>query len=161
MARETHERENLLRDARNLEPRAQLRLRDGGRETVAFFGFRGEALSLYFDGDPVYQFNAAGELRRAFVNDVVIKADGGRLIGMRRERTAAEVKLNSAPLSRDAEQGLLIGLANKLTSLAQAIEAGRFMLDGEVPAGCDAVPRLRTWLADHPCPTPAATPRVS
>ncbi len=161
MAREIHEREDLLRDARNLEPRAQLRLGDGERETVVFFGFRGNALSLYFDGDPVYQFNSAGELRRAFVDDVVINAEDGRLVGMRRERTAEAVTLKSALLSRDAEQTLLNDLANKVASLAQAIDADRFTLDGEVPAGSHAMAMLRSWLANHPCSMPASAPRVS
>jgi hypothetical protein len=161
MARQTHDRENLLRDARNLEPRAQVRLGAGDRETAMFFGFRGEALSLYFGGDPVYQFNSAGELRRAFVDNIVIKSEGRRLIGMHRERTAEAVTLNAAPLSPAAERALLDDLATRLASLAATIDADRFTLDGEVPTDGHALPRLRNWLAAHRQPVPAESARVS
>lgn len=161
MARETHEREDLLRDARNLTPRAQIRIREGDRESPIFFGFRGDALSLYFDSDPVYQFNSAGELRRAFVDDLVIKAVEGRLVGMHRNRSATAVELRSAPLASDAEQTLLGNLAERLAALARELQAGRFELQGQVPVGADGVSKLRDWLASYPNPQPAISAAVS
>ena len=76
MAREVHEREDLLRDAKALMPRVQLEfMTEQGKETI-FAGFRGAvALSLYFDSDPVYHFNSSNQLRRAYVEDRIIKAD--------------------------------------------------------------------------------------
>ena len=53
MAREIHEREDLLRDARALVPRALLRVKLAGAESEVFIGLRGKSLSLYFGDDPV------------------------------------------------------------------------------------------------------------
>jgi hypothetical protein len=66
MPHECHDREDLLRDARALVPRVQIKATLGGQPVSLFAGFRGEALSLYYNADPVFHFNADGALRRAF-----------------------------------------------------------------------------------------------
>ena len=48
MARETHDREDLLRDAHALLPRIELRLQLEDKQSTVVAGFRGESLSLYF-----------------------------------------------------------------------------------------------------------------
>ena len=85
MARESHDREDLLRDATAYVSRMQLAVDLGNGTVEVFAGFHSTgAFSLYFNQDPVYHFNRSGELRRAFVDDELIKAEAGSLVGMRR-----------------------------------------------------------------------------
>src|SRR5437588_282047 len=87
MARETTDREDLLREATALVERAELAVADWPEPVV--IGFRRDgAASIYFGGDPVYQFNARGELRRAFVADRLFKAEHGILAALDRQRSA-------------------------------------------------------------------------
>ena len=88
MAREHHAREDLLHDAHALVPRILVRIADGQASVDVLAGFRGESLSLYFGDDPAYHFNAAGELRRAFVAERLVKAERGRLVTLQRRRSA-------------------------------------------------------------------------
>jgi hypothetical protein len=161
MARITHEREDLLRDARALVPRLQLHFqRSCGTEQTVFAGFRGEALSIYIGDDPVFHFDAQGRLRRAFVDDRLIKAARGRLVAMQRVRTEREVVLQSTALDEAAESRLLETLATTLSELRAALAAGAFVVDGEVPPAANALARLAEWLERHPRPTPSPSPHV-
>src|SRR5687767_9697141 len=117
MAREVHEREDLLRDAVALVPRIALRLTVDDQLCDVFAGFRGESLSLYFGGDPVYHFNAAGELRRGYVDDQLIKAERRRLVFMKRQPREHETALELQPHDDLAEQSLLAGLQHRLNQL--------------------------------------------
>src|SRR5688572_1167889 len=110
MARETHDREDLLRDAVALVPRVLLHTTIDGTPCEVFAGFRGELLSLYFGGDPVYHFNAAGELRRGYVDDQLIKAERRRLIFMKRQPKENETALEVQPHDDVAEQSLVARL---------------------------------------------------
>jgi hypothetical protein len=160
MARETHEREDLLRGAVALVPRVMLRLQLNGRSVDLFAGFRGDSLSLYFGDDPVYHFNARGELRRAFVDDRLIKAEKGQLISLARKQGAAETVLERQPRSDQSDRDFLAVLHQLLQDAAAEITAGRFEVNGQVPQDRDAAARFAAWLARHPQPTIAASPRV-
>ena len=54
--------------------------------TEVFAGFRGDAVSFYFDQSTVLQFTSDGELRRAHIRDELLKAEQGRLVAMGGER---------------------------------------------------------------------------
>lgn len=112
-----------------------------------FAGFRGESLSLYFGQDLVFHFNDGGELRRAFVADELLKADGGRLLAMRRERSEWESLLVSRALGEVESQSLLNDLELRLRELAESLMANRYRVVGEVPANGGVVGRLGDWLA--------------
>jgi hypothetical protein len=158
MARETHDREDLLRDARGLVPRIQLQLRWDEQAVTLFAGFRGDSLSLYFDADPVFHFNASGQLRRAFVDDRLIKSEHGRLVDMRRERTPERVELVAEQLSDAAQTALLADVDRRLERLRTRI--GEAVVVGQVPEDGDALARLADWLGRHPRTEPALSPRV-
>lgn len=149
MAREIYEREDLLRDATALVPRIAMRIvyeePEAREEVVA--GYRGEALSLYFSGDPVYHFNAAGQLRRAFVDGRIIKAERGRLVALKRCEAAEHTVLDRCELNGPACEQLLGNAATRISQLASSIEAGRVEIIGEAPANGNALDRLRAWLA--------------
>lgn len=161
MARDAHDREDLLRDARGLSPRVQLEVELSAGPAELFAGFRGESLSLYFGQDLVFHFNDRGQLRRAFVADLLLKSDGRRLVAMRRERSETEVSLVSRPLEPGAERSLLVDLERRLRELADAFAGESYHVVGEVPADGGAVDRLRAWLAARRGPIElAALPHV-
>jgi hypothetical protein len=161
MAREIHEREDLLRDARALVPRIMLRMSLDGRNGEVFAGWRGDSLSLYFGGDPVYHFNADGELRRAFVSDQLIKAERRRLVFIERRRGDDETALERQPPDNAAEQALLTYMRGCLEELRATIAAAKFEVVGEAPATGDALPRLIAWLDARRDVKVAASPRVT
>lgn len=160
MAHECHDREDLLRDARALVPRFQVRAQLSGKSTSVFAGFRGDALSIYFGADPVFHFNAAGELRRAHVDGRLVKADAGRLTAMERVSTATAVELRAEELSDDQQQVLLERLTTLLAELRGELDGGRHAVEGAVPDDSVGLSRFQAWLNDHPQPTTAQSPRV-
>jgi hypothetical protein len=146
MARSESDREDLLREATALVQRAEFKLPGSPESNVV--GFRRDgAASCFFGAGEVYQFNAAGELRRAYVANRLIKAERGRLVALTRERSASEVALVRAELS-DAEQAALLSTAQqRLDGLQAALLAGEFELLGQVPAAADVLDQIRRWLA--------------
>ncbi|BBO31830.1 hypothetical protein [Lacipirellula parvula] len=162
MARDARDREDLLRDARGLSPRVELVVGQGSEAFTFFAGFRGESLSLYFGHDRVYHFNDRGELRRAYLDDVLLKAEQGRLVAMSRERSASEVSLVSRELSVVEARMLLHELKDWLRALSEALAAGAYELVGEEPLGSGVIERLVGWLRAGGDEIQIATsPRVS
>jgi hypothetical protein len=160
VAREIHEREDLLRDARALVPRVKMRVTIAGREQEVFAGFRGEALSLYFGDDPVYHFNSHGELRRAFVDNQLIKAEGARLVILKRKQSPTESLLERQAHDASAEQGLISRMTASLADLARAFADDAVEIVAEEPIDGDGVQRLVAWLNAHRAPPIAASPNV-
>jgi hypothetical protein len=145
MARQEQDREDLLAEAKALVERASLRIDRDAEETIVGFRRDGSA-SLFFGAARVYQFTSQGHLRRAFVDDVLYKAEGGRLVALRRHRTANAVELVRHDLDDDAAQGFLEEMRRHLDRLRDALTAGRFSLVGQVPETSDVVVRVRQWL---------------
>ena len=148
MARDESNREDLLREATALIERVELVPRPTGIHLVAGFRRDGE-LSIFFGEDPVYQFNAAGELRRAYRNGVLLKATNGRLASLNRVRTEREVQLVRTDLS-DSEQGVFLDqMAANLRQLKEWIRHGEIEVVGQVPADADVLGRVGNWLSEH------------
>src|SRR5262249_46875497 len=148
MARDTHRREDLLAEATALVQRASLHL-EGAREPVVVGFRRDNGASWYFGDDPVYQFNSAGQLRRAFVSCLLYKAEAGRIIELRRTSSETAVELVLRMLS-DAEAAEFLGEVRlRLTALGEALVEGRFELIGQVPRDANVVARARDWLEFH------------
>lgn len=145
MARDEADREDLLGEARALVERIELRLPQDPEPIVAGFRSNG-ALSLYFGGQPVYQFNAAGELRRAFLGGSMFKAQSGELWQIDRVRTVNNVELRTQALGTRGQQAFLNELDERLANLLAALDAGRARVVGVVPAERDVGERLRAWL---------------
>ena len=85
MARHETDRENLMLEATALIRRAEWSIPSHSDPIVAGFK-RSGGWSLYFGSDPVYQFDADGRLRRAFVDGQIWRTQGTTLAGLRRER---------------------------------------------------------------------------
>jgi hypothetical protein len=181
MAREESDREDLLREATALVERIELSplpsdahsrgnaplpvpVRDRERASVSassaskaetiVVGFRaGGAASIFFGSDPVYQFNAAGELRRAYCDGLLFKAVRRRLVSLERVRKQGEVQLLRHDLS-DAEQDVFIArMQERLSALTNVLAHHHYMIVGQVPADTDVLGRVRKWLAA--CGTPS------
>lgn len=137
-----------------------LRVELSGASTEVFVGFRGESLSVYFGDDPVYHFNARGELRRAFVAGRLVKAEQGRLASLDRRPSPEVVALVRSDLDPTHQAALLREAESRLLGLRLALAARRASLVGQVPEAGDAIARLRAWLEEHPAITVAKSPRV-
>jgi hypothetical protein len=160
MAREESDREDLLREATALVERIQLApVHADGEHVTAGFRKGGE-LTVFFGADPVYQFNAAGELRRAYCDGLLIKAHNGRLASLRRERQPGAVQLLRHDLS-DAEQtSILSRMTEKLRDFSARLERGDYHVVGEVPPDANVRGRLQNWLVKYHDPAVARSPRV-
>jgi hypothetical protein len=161
MGHQRCENEDLLRDSRALSPRVQLQLPAGGLALPVFAGFRGESLSLYFGHDPVFHFNSQGELRRAFVDGRIVKAEEGRLVGMQRIHAEHAVELRAQRFSAAEEEQLFRELAHRLSRLRAALASNAVHVEGQIPPNGNAVNRLAEWLAQNPTTRAAASPRVN
>jgi hypothetical protein len=151
MAHSESDREDLLREATALVERAELRI-DGDSEPVTV-GFRKDgSLSVYFGSERVYQFNAAGQLRRAFIAGLLYKAEQGRLVALRRQRMPSEVVLQRIELHPAESEALLEDIQQRLQGLHLALHQRNYELLGEVPPQSDVPGRVAAWLAEHPQP---------
>lgn len=161
MARDESDREDLLREATALVERIELAPIDAPHGDHVVVGFRSaEALSVFHGNDPVYQFNTAGQLRRAYCDGLLYRAARGRLVSLRRVRQMNEVQLLSHELT-DAEQSSFItSMFDRLRELAADLEAGRYSVVGQVPADADVLSRVRHWLATHDGLPIATSPHV-
>jgi hypothetical protein len=161
MARQESDREDLLREATALVERIELAPPAASEADHIVAGFRREgALSLYFGADPAYHFNTAGELRRAYIDGLLYKAQDARLVSLERVRTDEEVQLLSRQLGGDQQQSILDSMTQRLTQLARQIEAGELRIVGQVPVDADVLGRVASWLKSHDQITVAARPNA-
>lgn len=164
MARESHDREDLLRDATAYVSRIQLNAQVDDGNTEVFAGFHSTgAFSLYFNQDPVYHFNRSGELRRAFVDDELIKAEAGSLVTMRRQREDSEVALVRQVLSKAEQADFCTAALGSLNRLRQCLEEQRFAVEGMVAREPDedVLTRFVAHLNQHREIKIANSPRVT
>jgi hypothetical protein len=148
MARHEAHREDLLAEATALVERIELQIPDEIEPVVVGFRRGGEA-SIYFGQDLAWHFNAAGELRRAFRNDELLKADRGRLAGLTRRRTEAETQLVRRDLDAAETERHLADLGARLVRLRDALETGGAKVQRQVPEDADVRSRVAAWLANR------------
>jgi len=169
MARDESSREDLLREATALVERIELipHAADPSAATYPLIGEhivagfrRNGALSIFFGEDPVYQFNPAGELRRAYCNGQLLKAYRGRLIALQRVRTENEVQLVRHELSPEEEAAFTSQMEQHLRDLSGFINAKLIEVVGRVPAEVDVLGRLKQCLAKHDKRRIAARPNA-
>ena len=92
MARVETDRDDLLREAVALVRRMELRAMPG--DPVIVVGFRPTGwLSIYFDADPMYQFDELGRLRRAYIDGLLYRSEGSVLAQLERQRSQSETTL--------------------------------------------------------------------
>ena len=125
MARQEQDREDLFAEAIACRERAEVQLQ-GGQEPV-LLGWREDGrFDCFFGGDPVYHFNAQGELRRAFVNGKLYRTQGETLAELTRERQAEQSLLLRHDLTAEACNRFCEHMQAQLRSLADALASGNF-----------------------------------
>lgn len=145
MSSRESDREDLLREATALVERAELQVT--GFAELVIVGFRRDgAASFFFGADPVYQFNAAGELRRAFVGGLLYKAERSKLVALRRERSDGAVVLVRHELSADETIGFLKAIQDHLTRLRAALSTRSYVVVGQIPPEAAVAERISGWL---------------
>jgi hypothetical protein len=145
MSRRESDREDLLREATALVERAELSVAGFGEPLVVGFRRDGSA-SVFFGADPVYQFNTAAELRRAYVGGLLYRAERGRLVSLSRQRTTAAVTLVRVELDDQEAADFLGTMRQRLNALQGALRDASFSVTGQVPADADVSARIARWL---------------
>jgi hypothetical protein len=160
MARVPEEREELLREARTLVVRAEMEVEGLAEPVMVGFRRSGEA-SLYFGQDIVYHFNAASELRRAYLGGEMYKCERRRLVRLIPRRTDDSLELVRHELTPTETTDLLSAAAARIGALQSAIRGNRYRLIGRVPNDEDVPKQICQWLARRPAQIALAeTPRV-
>ena len=145
MAREEHDREDLIREATALGQRAEMRV--AGEDDLVVVGFRDNGCgSVFFGADPVYHFNSHDLLRRAYADGRLIKAQQGELVALTRCRTPTATQLVSQSLAEDETQAFLSGMARRLEHLAQQLDANRVEVVRQVGFGDNPREPIRSWI---------------
>lgn len=155
MTQDEGQREDLIRTATALVQRVELAIE--GFPDLLVVGFRSDgAASLFVGEDPVYQFNAAGELRRAFRVGKLVKAESGRLVEMTRQRSENRVDMVSRELTDEQHQQFLRQLRTTLDQLLAALQENQYRVTGQVPADQDVVRQVTQWIKQLPSLIPVA-----
>lgn len=160
MAKHSEDREDLLREATALVQRAEFTV--GGQDESYVAGFRRDgSVSLFFGVDPVYQFNKSNELRRAYRNGFLIKAEQGRLVRLERKRTASAVELVRHEMSDSEQRSFLDELVEHISDLGKSLMHGDYELVGQVPKDGEVMQSISLWLSEVSLPPKvASSPRV-
>ncbi len=132
MARQEADREDLMQEATAMVHRVELALPDEREHLIAGLR-RNAALSLYFGPDRVYQFDAAGRLRRAFIDGKLFRSQGETLAQLVRHRTSSQTQLRRHDLDESELQQLCETMQTRLTKLVATLDAGRVRLVQAVP----------------------------
>lgn len=123
-----------MREATALHRRASFQLEDFSQPVIVGFKRTG-ALSVYFDQDPVFQFDTEGRLRRAYRGGLLYRTQGNTLAELRRERTVEQTTLVRRDLAADEVAEFLARMDHHLKRLATTVElAGPLEV---VPTGAD------------------------
>ena len=155
MARDEQDREDLISDATALVDRAAFSVTGAQHQVV--IGFRRDnAASIYLTPDRVYHLNSAGELRRAYVDGLLYKAEHGRLVSMRRERTPHETNLMRRDLTDTETAAFLLSMRENLRQIAEMLGDGKLSCSRQVTCAETsasqetAESRAANWLSHLP-----------
>jgi hypothetical protein len=161
MAQEESPREDLLREAVALVERVELVLTDASDSKHIVAGFRAEGgLSIYFGSDPAYHFNSCGQLRRAFRDGLLLKAEKCRLVSLDRRRQESEVQLVRHELREDETDEFIAEVTRSLQDFARQCDANQWMIVGCAPPDADVLGRLLAWIDANHVVTIADSPNV-
>ncbi len=162
MARHAQNREDMLRDAKAFVHRIELRATAESQPEIVFAGFRANgAASVYFDFDLAYHFNSGGELRRAYWDGQLIKAEQNQLVSLRTCRTEAVVEMRRHEMTASEQKQFCDTLTSRLQKLAEILQRDQYEVTGAVPNNSEVIERLRDWLQQFNGVHVADAPRVS
>ncbi len=114
MAIEEHDREDLLRDGRNMPLRGECFIR--GVPLIVGFRSQGQ-MSIYCGADPVFQFNAERQLRRVYYQGRRFAADNGHLFELTRQTRGGKVEFESNQVDPQTQMEILSCLSGWLSAI--------------------------------------------
>lgn len=159
------DREDIMREATALHRRASFRLAKLGRDEVerrdgaeeycfphgrfsdsfggpVVAGFRRTgAMAIYFDQDPVYQFDVQGRLRRSYRDGLLYRTQGITLAELTRTRTKQQTTLLRRDLELDELKQFQREMADFLRQVEAAFVGGLELLEVK-PDGADLVDEI-------------------
>jgi len=154
MSEQEPAREDLIRTATALTERVELQVE--GFDELLVIGFRRSSGSIYVGEDPVYHFNGSGELRRAHWQGKLVKAEGGKLVALRRQREPGQANLLRHEWNTEETVAFLKQLQQCLEQLRSALEQQQYCVTRQVPEEQDVVAQCCQWLRSLPNPIPVA-----
>jgi len=137
MARQEQDREDLMREATALFPRAEFQLLQ--HSEPVFWGRKQSGhFSFYFGGDPVYQFDQTGHLRRAFLGGYLYRTQGTTLARLNRVRTEDSSSLQRYDLNAQELAAVLKTMADCFLELQKNLkDESRFQLASFLSEGTE------------------------
>lgn len=112
-----------MAEAVTLVPRISFLVLNSTKEIVA--GRRADGRwSIFFGGDPVYQFDAQHRLRRAFVAGVLYRSQGTTLARLTRQESQHETVLLRHDLTGEELTQFFQNLRQNLQTVAEAVSQG-------------------------------------
>lgn len=132
MARQESDREDMMCEATGLPRRVSFAGAQSTEPIVAGFRSTG-GMSLYFGADPVYQFDAAGGLRRAYDGGYLYRTQGATLARLQRQRLHAEVTLTRYDLSAGELKDFLARIHEHLAAFHDELTAQKTRVVARVP----------------------------
>ena len=159
MAKNEHDREDLMREAVALQERVELKVQ--GLGAIVTVGFRANsAMSVFFGQDPVYQFDPEGRLRRAFVDGLLFRSQHTTLAMLKRERTDTQTLLLRTELTDDRLRAFQTTMLLALEHLEQMLKASGYSLVRSVPEAASHVVRIQAALAAIRLADPWLSPAI-
>lgn len=146
MARQEHDREDLIAEAKALRTRVELRA--AGMEEPIVVGVRDTGwLSVYFGDDPVYHFDEQGGLRRAFVGGQLLRSHGSTLARLVRSRTGSiRSELIRTDLTPEELSAFVAHQCAQIGWLCELIDGGKVQTLRQVSVENAPLVTLRTAL---------------
>lgn len=138
VARTEADREDLFAEAVTLARRVEGRAPASAIPWIAGIKTNGD-VSFYFGPDRVYHFDGAGRFRRGFVEGLLYRSQGDRLIRLRRDRTESETALLRSDLTNEETAAFLAVMQIQLRTLQTAITTGALIVSRRHPAEDDAM----------------------
>ena len=158
--RHESDREDIMREATAMRRRASFTVAGLPGPIVA--GFRSnDFFSVFFDQNPVYQFDNVGRLRRAYRDGLLFRTQGTTLAQLNRVRTPERTELQRTDLTPEQLPEFLAEMHAFLNRFQIALAEDSAQLHEQVPIDTDLVPdvmiALRT-IAEQTEPLAPALP---
>ncbi len=121
-----------MREATALRRRASFVVESLPEPIVAGFRVDG-SFSVFFDQDPVYQFDNQGRLRRAYRDGLLYRTQGSTLAQLTRVRTAERTELHRQDLDSGGLRHFIKEMREFLTTFHNALESKSAEMLEEIP----------------------------
>ena len=139
--RHESDREDIMREATAMRRRASFAI--DGLPSPVVAGFRSnDFFSIFFDQNPVYQFNNTGQLRRAYRDGLLYRTQGTTLAQLNRVRTPERTELQRTDLTPEQLDEFLSEMAKFLGKVRSAFTENGAELIEQVPQETDIIPDL-------------------